>query len=88
MPSLVDLHCNSRHGICCIPKADIASILATTGRIPGHHKEVKLDENIKDNHEMPGLKFGFGKVGVLSAPANNVDTNTHRKIKGSGGDGA
>lgn len=85
---MVDLHCNSRHGICCIPKADITSILATNGGIPGHHKEVELDENIEDNHEMPGLEFGFGEVGVLSAPANNVDTNTHRKIKGSSRDGA
>ena len=82
-PSLVDLHSTPRYGVCCIPKADITSILATFGRIPGHDKEVELDENIKENHDMPGLEFGFREIGPLPAPANNVDTKSHCEVEGS-----
>lgn len=47
-----------------------------------------MDENIKENHDMPGLELGFGELGPLSTPANNVDTKSHCEVEGSSRDSA
>lgn len=78
------LHSNSCHHVCGVPKADIPSILATSGGVPRHYEEVELNENIKYNNNMPGLKFGFREVGLLALPANHVDTNGHGEVEYSG----
>lgn len=82
----IDSHCKTSHGRRSVPKAHITCILPTSGRIPGHNEEIHLDKDVEDDHDVPGFEFGFWEVGLLSAPANDVNTNSHCEVKCGVGD--
>lgn len=71
------LHCNTNDGICSIPEANVSGILSALGRVPWHDEKVELDQNVKDDDNMPRLELRLGQVGLASAPADNIDTDSH-----------
>lgn len=76
------LHCDSDHGVRCIPEADVASVLASSWRVPGHDEEVQLDANVEDDDYVPCLELWLGQVGLLAAVANSVDSESHCEVEG------
>jgi hypothetical protein len=71
------LHCDSDHGVRSIPEADIAGILASCWRIPGHDDEVELDADVEDDHGIPGFELGLRQVCLLATPTDDIDAERH-----------
>jgi len=70
-------HRDSDHSVRSIPEANIASVLASSWRIPGHDEKVQLDANVEDDDDVPGLELRLRQVSLLATPANGVDTESH-----------
>lgn len=77
-------HSDTRDGVCRIPETNVAGVLSTCWGVPWHNEKVQLDANVKDNNDMPCSELWLGKVRLLSAPANDVNTNCHCQVEGSG----
>jgi hypothetical protein len=60
-----------------IPKADIACILPTIGRVPRHNQEIQRDEDVENDCNIPDTKGCAREVGTLPSPPHDVETDGH-----------